>query len=250
VADEWDYGAVAADYDARPPYAEQALAAGFAATGVTGGERACDVGAGTGRLTLTLMERGLEVVAVEPSPAMRARGVAKTQAAPAWIAGRAEALPLRAASCRLVSFGSSFNVVDRDAALAESARVLVPGGRLLCVWNYRALGDPLQERIEALIRAHVPGYAYGIRRADQRAALVANGKFRRVEHLEVTCVHRVRVATWMQAWRSHVTLRRQAGVLFDQVLDAIGELVRIEAGDEISVPYVTRAWVAERVGSP
>ncbi len=249
MADEWDYGAAAADYDARPPYAEAALSACFAATGLAPGARACDVGAGTGRLTLEHLRRGFEVVAVEPNAAMRAHGIAKTRHAEGarWIAARAEALPLREASCRLVSFGSSFNVVERAAALAEAGRVLESGGHLLCLWNHRRLDDPLQQRIEALIRSHVPGYVYGTRREDQAAVIAASGLFGRARRLEAACVHRVGVATWLAAWRAHLTLRRQAGAAFAAVLRGIGALVAAHAGSEIAVPYETRAWVAERV---
>ena len=250
MADEWDYGAAAATYDLRPPYVEQALAACFAALALAPGAAACDVGAGTGRLTTTLIRRGFDVVAVEPNAAMRARGVVNTSAVGRafWVAGRAEALPLRTATRSLVSFGSSFNVVDRPVALAEAARVLVPGGRLLCVWNHRALDDPLQRRIEALIRTHVASYRYGSRRDDQTAVIAASGCFERIQQVDAACVRHVPVADWLAAWRSHLTLRRQAGARFDAVLAAIEDLVATECGSDIAVPYVTRAWMATRAG--
>ncbi|MCC6765153.1 MAG: methyltransferase domain-containing protein [Deltaproteobacteria bacterium] len=246
MALEWDYASVAADYDARPPYVAAALAACF--DDLPFGSHACDVGAGTGRLAAALAARGFAVAAVEPSPAMRARGVANTAGLSrvAWLAGRAEALPLPSACRSLVTFGASFNVVEPDAALAEAARVLVPGGRLACLWNHRVLDDPVQRRIEERIRGLVPGYRYGSRRDPQDDVLRASGRFARVRALEAACVHRVPVAVWMTAWRSHLTLRRQAGAHFDAVLEAIAAVVAAEVEDEIAVPYVTRCWLAER----
>ncbi len=180
---------------------------------------------------------------------MRERGLANLDgvASVVWTGGRAEALPLRDASCGLVTFGSSFNVVDRRVALVEAARVLAPGGRLACLWNHRDLDDPLQRRIETCIRSHLPAYAYGARRRSQRAVIAASGYFRCVRRCEVVCARRVSVAEWTRAWRSHLTLRRQAGPRFADVLAAIAAVVAAEGRDPIAVPYVTRVWLAERV---
>jgi SAM-dependent methyltransferase len=246
VGVEWDYGAAAADYDARPPYADAALAACFDDLAV--GVRACDVGAGTGRLTAALAERAFRIVAIEPNPAMRALGAAKHRddGRAAWIGGQAEALPLAAATCGLVTFGSSFNVVDRRVALVEAARVLAAGGRFACLWNHRDLDDPLQRRIEELIRRRVPVYAYGSRRADQEAVIAASGYFRGIRRHEAAFVQQVPAHQWMRAWRSHLTLRRQAGDRYPEVLAEITALVAPAAGHTIAVPYVTRCWLAER----
>ncbi len=247
---EWDYGSVASAYDARPPYAGDALAACF--DGLPPGTRACDVGAGTGRLTTALAARRFSVVALEPNPAMRARGVANTaahrldHARVAWVGACGEALPLAAGSVDLVTFGSSFNVVDRPAALAEAARVLVPGGRLICTWNHRVLDDGLQRRIERRIRSEIPEYRYGARRESQARIIRASGRFVRIRYAEAACVHRVGVEDWMTAWRSHLTLRRQAGARFEAILAAIAAEIASVEDEALDVPYVTRCWLAER----
>lgn len=248
MAVEWEYGVTAECFDARPPYAASVVTEARARMALPPEARVCDVGAGTGRLTRALATDGGAIIALEPSAAMRAKGTAGTRDRPAvtWIGGVAEALPFAPAAFALVSFGSSFNVVERVAALREAARVLVPGGWLLCLWNHRRLEDPLQAEIEAAIRAHVPGYAHGVRREDQAPIIAASGRFTPSEHLEAACVHRVRTAQWLQAWQTHLTLRRQAGARFDGVLAAIAALAH-GAGETIAVPYVTRAWLARRI---
>ena len=62
------FGAVAAAYErGRPPYPPEAVDWLLPA----GASRVLDLGAGTGKLTRQLRDRGLNVIAVEPSEGMR-----------------------------------------------------------------------------------------------------------------------------------------------------------------------------------
>jgi SAM-dependent methyltransferase len=93
-----------------------------------------DLGSGTGRFTPALAEAfGGPLYGVEPSQKMRA--VAEKHAghpAVRYVGGRAEDIPLPAASVDLVLMYLSFHhVQDREAAASEVARVLRPGGRVL-----------------------------------------------------------------------------------------------------------------------
>ena len=85
------FGAVAAAYaEHRPAYAEAAVRW---ACEPAPGPRVLDLGAGTGKLSATLLNLGAEVIAVEPDPAMLNE---LRHALPGLCAllGRAEALPL------------------------------------------------------------------------------------------------------------------------------------------------------------
>ena len=197
---------------------------------------------------MPLATAGLDVVALEPSAAMRTLG--RSRMAPGanirWVAALAESIPLAGESCDLVAFGSSFNVVDRVGALHETARVLKPGGWFVCLWNHRRLDDPLQARIDGLIRDFVPTYSHGVRREDQAPLIARSGAFGPVLQVTGDVVHRVPTGDCLEAWRSHLTLRRQAGERFPDVLGAIRALLLREQRAEIDVPYTTRAWLARR----
>lgn len=245
---EWDYTALADAYLKRPEYAGAAIDAMLAIMSAGRGARVCDVGAGVAHLTLELAARGLVVDAVEPNDAMRAHGIARTRQFPEvkWHEGTGENTGQQEGAFRAVTFGSSFNVCDRPAALKESARILERDGWFACMWNHRQLDDPVQSRIEAVIKARVPGYGYGTRREDQTAVIDASGLFGPVVHLDARVVHRQSVAECVEAWRSHATLQRQAGPGFADMVAAIEGCLADLPGQVVEVPYSTNIWVARR----
>jgi SAM-dependent methyltransferase len=105
-----------------------------------------ELGAGTGKLTRSLVALRHRVVAVEPLPEMlqHLRG-----AAPAALAleGSAEAVPAGDASADVVVCAQAFHWFEHGAALREIARVLRPGGRLALVWNTRDDREPWVARL-------------------------------------------------------------------------------------------------------
>jgi ubiquinone/menaquinone biosynthesis C-methylase UbiE len=245
----WDYTQLAQFYVHRPDYADAAIEELLRLTGVSQGSRCCDIGAGTAHLTLKLCERGLIVEAVEPNAAMRAIGQERTRGLEgvSWFDGTAENTGRRQGSFDLVTFGSSFNVTDRAAALLHAHALLGQGGWFACLWNHRDLDDPIQSRIEDIIRRAVPGYGYGQRREDQTAIIAASGCFGPAVQIEAKVLHTQTVESCISAWRSHATLQRQAGDRFDCVIRDVADFLHSLSTVSIRVPYTTRGWAAPRL---
>ncbi|HEX7292649.1 MAG TPA: methyltransferase domain-containing protein [Conexibacter sp.] len=218
-----------------------------ALAGVEPGDRVCDVGAGTGHLSVHLVARGLAVDAVEPNDAMREVGRERLADAPVeYFDAQAEETGRPDAAYPLVTFGSSFNVVRSGDALAEVARILERPGHVAIMWNHRDLDDPLQTEIEAAIGSRIPGYDYGTRRADPTADVEASGRFHAPRRIEGSVRHEVDADEWVEAWTSHATLQRQAGDQLERIVDEIGALVaRAQVAGRLTVPYTTRCWVAQ-----
>jgi ubiquinone/menaquinone biosynthesis C-methylase UbiE len=244
---EWDYTALADAYLKRPDYSDAAIDAMLAISHAEPGDRFCDVGAGAAHLTLMLAERGLDVIAVEPNDAMRANGVKRAEAFGnvRWHEGTGEQTGQESKAFDMVTFGSSFNVCDRLLALTEAGRILKPGGWFACMWNHRQLDDQVQSNIETIIKELVIGYGYGTRREDQTAVIEASQLFGPVIHINSRVVHEQTVAECVEAWRSHATLKRQAGERFEQVVTAIEDYLLGLKTSIVRIPYSTNIWMAQ-----
>ncbi|MCG0240108.1 MAG: class I SAM-dependent methyltransferase [Firmicutes bacterium] len=136
--DQW---APSYDETVRSPSAEgfehyeEVLAAVVGAVAGKPGELVVDVGAGTGNLALALLAAGYRVVAVEPSPGMRAVARAKLTGRPVPVVpGHFLDLPLPdGAAAAAVSTYAFHHLPDREKARAaeELLRVVRPGGRVV-----------------------------------------------------------------------------------------------------------------------
>ena len=144
------FGSAADAYESgRPDYPRDAVEWMLDPARVEGRSiRVADVGAGTGKLTRTIVEAGAEAVAVDPDPAMLSRLRANVHGVPTF-AGRAERLPLPDASVDAVLLGQAWHWVDPAAGSLEVGRVLRPGGVLGLVWNIRDESVPWVQALSA-----------------------------------------------------------------------------------------------------
>lgn len=244
---EWDYTNLANAYLKRPDYSEAAINAMLKIAGAEKNDQFCDVGAGVAHLTLMLAERNLDVVAVEPNNAMRANGINRTKnfSNVRWYEGTGEETGQAKEAFDMVTFGSSFNVCNREQALKETARILKPKGWFACMWNHRQLEDPIQIKIEDIIKEHVKDYGYGTRREDQTTIINSSNLFGDVIHLDSSIIHEQSIVECVEAWRSHATLERQAGEKFSTVITAIDNYLKSLNRNSIKIPYLTNVWLAQ-----
>jgi len=241
VAEAYDLG--------RPRYDDHAIGAIAAAAG--GGPRLLDVGAGTGRLSGPLLERGFDVVAVEPLDDMRAiltRKIGPDRA----LAGRAEELPLPDASVDGAVCSDAWHWFDGARAADELARVLRPdGGVVVCVTYPRwASSDDapdwwLDLRVvhTALPKADHPALVSGWRRPD---SLEGHPAFEEVQAGEEPFVHHTDREEIVAHWASMsfvATLPDEQRVTLLNELEAMLARRGVEVVD---IPYRAQLWVTRR----
>ncbi|MCW2756874.1 MAG: Methyltransferase type 11 [Nocardioidaceae bacterium] len=141
------FGGVADRYDrSRPDYPPEAV------SWLVGEQQArvLELGAGTGKLTQSLVGLGHLVLATDPDERMLhhlGKRVPDAFAATAT----AERIPAAGRSVDVVVAAQAFHWFDHDTAVPEIARVLRPGGVLSLVWNVRDEGIPWVKKLGRLI---------------------------------------------------------------------------------------------------
>lgn len=161
-----DFGRTASDYRQHragfPPEFFSAIAErGYAKPG----QRALDVGAGTGAVARGLARLGLAVTGVDPASALLEQAAEMDVADNLRVTyrqGTAEALTEESVSVDLVTAGQCWHWFDRPVAAAEAYRVLRPGGRILIAhFDWLPLRGNVVEATEAMILAVNPTWPLG-----------------------------------------------------------------------------------------
>lgn len=144
AVEQTDFDAIAAIYDdvfaghITEHYLQQRT--GYIARHLTG-TRVLDVGAGTGMLAERLSERGLDVVALDPFPAMLEQ-LKSRRPAISTVVARGSAMPLPDNSFDLTYCVAVMHHIAEPElvrqTLAEMVRVTRPGGHIL-VWDHNPL---------------------------------------------------------------------------------------------------------------
>ena len=121
----------------------------FARKGIVRGaeEQQCrrilDVACGTGEQAIMLAKEGLDVAAIDLSPAMLRVAREKSPPAIAYLLGNAEALPFGSGSFDCVTISLALHEMAPETRIRttdEILRILTPGGKLI-VFDYAALKD-------------------------------------------------------------------------------------------------------------
>jgi SAM-dependent methyltransferase len=144
----------AADYErARPSYPPESIDVLRRELGIGPGARVCDLAAGTGKLTRSLVATGADILAVEPVPGMRAQ-LSEVLPEVEVRDGTAEAIPCEDDSLDAVTVAQAFHWFKFDEALAEIRRVLRPGGGLAILFNQRDEREPWVAEMNEVIQWH------------------------------------------------------------------------------------------------
>ena len=152
------FGEVAEQYDAyRPSYPDELFDLVVDFAGVHAGDRALEIGAGTGKATVGFQARGLDIHALEPSPDMgavlRAKGVEVEQTLFEVWTPPAAGFPLAYAA-------QSWHWVDGDDRYDRIAAALAPGGAVAFFWNKgREWTGALGDDNDAVYIEHAPRLA-------------------------------------------------------------------------------------------
>lgn len=200
-----------------------------------------DIGAGTGIFTKLLVDRGLNVTAVEPGQAMRDKAVVTGAT---WIAGTFEQTQLPTAKFDWVVAAQAFHWADPPLALPELRRILKPNGMLTFIWNNR-----LNEESELLtwtqeaIRRLVPEFDENYRVKPWETIGTSTGDFEFVSRRTVRHSVIMTKAVYRSLWQSTNRLKTIAGSR--RLADFLSELddhLQKQEWEHAAIPYECEAW--------
>ena len=236
------FGGVAGAYErARPGYPDDAV------RWLAGPDPAdvVDLGAGTGKLTRSLVALGYRVTAVEPlSEMLDELGRAVPNAV--GLSGSAESIPLPDGSADVVTCAQAFHWFDHGPALVEIARVLRSGGRLTLVWNTR---DDSQSWVAELTETVIGRSEFRSGGVSSVVTTIGDsGLYGPVERASFEHVQLLGRGELVELVRS----RSQCAVLTEEerrpVLEHVGALFDAHATDgTLAMPYVTECFRAVRL---
>jgi SAM-dependent methyltransferase len=232
------FGAVAGAYElARPTYPDEVVDWLVP----RGARRIIDLGTGTGKFARALVDRGLEVVGVEPSAGMRETFASAVSGATV-IAGSAEDIPLEDASVDAVVVAQAWHWVDPARAVPEIARVLRPGGSLGLVWNTRDESEPWVAALSDVLAEHAV-----TNELDSEPEV--GPPFSPLERYEIRWCNPMTAEGIVELFASRsylITLsQEERAAALQQVRSLIMSHPDTAGRQEILMPYVTRAFRAE-----
>ena len=140
-------------------------------------ETVMDIGAGIGAGTMVAVKSGCTVVAIEPTPYMRRvlgirRLVARVKDRVRIVDGTAEATTIDAGSIDAAwAVNPMHHWTNLDAGIAEMARVLAPGGRVLLVDE--AFDDPAHPDYEKMSESRSEEHTHHFHDVDPAAVEAA-----------------------------------------------------------------------------
>ncbi|MCM3691057.1 class I SAM-dependent methyltransferase [Neobacillus niacini] len=146
----------------RPSYPTEYIDYVLAANNLNETSRVADIGSGTGILTWQLLERGINVVAVEPNDDMRLKAEQNLQQFEHFTSnkGSAEETSLPDNSLNLVIAAQAFHWFDQESFKLECKRILKQNAKVALVWNSRDFKSPLIKENAEIFKKYCPNF-YG-----------------------------------------------------------------------------------------
>jgi SAM-dependent methyltransferase len=204
-----------------------------------------DIGAGTGISAQLFAERGARVIAIEPNEAMR--GAIVPSALIEVRDGTAERTGLAEGSIDIIVCAQAYHWFEPASACAEFGRVLRPGGRLVLMWNDPDDASPVSSKYIQLVCD--AGEIESLPHRLTAKAPPIHAPFGNVRGLTVPNEQRM-TADGLLVRAQSASYVPKSGARWESLKESLNLLhaENADASGLVRFGYVTRVWIAERIG--
>jgi trans-aconitate methyltransferase len=242
------FGEVAELYErTRPGYPDALFETVLQYAGIEPGSRALEIGAGTGKATRGFAARGLDILALEPSPGM---AEVLRRSHPSVLETTFEDWVVEPGAFALLYAAQSWHwVVDHAAACTRAAEVLRPRGTVALFWNLPQQFDgALGDEIEAVYRELAPSLEPMTTQwplDETLAELEASGCFERVTKTTLQSAQTYTTDDYVELMGTHSNHRMLDGDTLSRLQHAVcGVLTR--HGSQVDVHYEVALYLGSR----
>jgi SAM-dependent methyltransferase len=234
------FAAQALAYDRyRPRYPPAVFDLLMREAGLAQGDKVVELGAGTGIATLPLLERGLEVTAIEPAPELAELAATKVGGSARVEIDRFEScwLPDRAA---LLAAFNAWHWVEPVLGLDRAAGLLEGGGWIALVWTEVVEWGPegFDERLADIFGAPWPKRWENV--AASLGPLVDDDRFGEIHTFHQIFARSLDAATFVEVSRTY------GGQRSDEQYEALREVISDEFGGEVTKTEDAVVHLAQR----
>lgn len=244
-------------YDrARPGYPPKLFDDLIETAGIGPGSRVLEVGAGTGKATLPLAERGCRITAVELGANMAAvarRNLAGFEAVEI-VTADFETWPLPAEPFDAVVSATAFHWIDPEVRMAKAADALRPGGALAVVATQHVAGGTesffaeVQDCYERFDPSAPPGLrlpaAHDVDSSDHAHEVARSGRFGPVAFRRYAWDLTYTTAEYLAVLRTYSGHRALSPKAREGLLECIAGLIDRRYGGRVTKRYLTELRVA------
>jgi SAM-dependent methyltransferase len=256
------FGQVAELYDlARPSYPPALVDDVLAFAGASAGYAAVEVGAGTGKATILFAERGLEVLALEPSAEMAEIARSNTAGFPKVAVEEIEFEHWRAdRPFKLLYSAQAWHWIEPRLRFVRAAQALAADGVIAAFWNrVRWESSPLRAELDDAYRRLAPELGGPVGAGPMRPTAVDSGDWVRDWRGDAPSAPGFTEPEWRSyGWVQPYTTSEYLSLLQTHsdhgvleaprrraLLDAVGRTID-HAGGVLEIHYVTRLGLARR----
>lgn len=157
----------------RPSYAAEFIECLFGKYGFSASSVVADIGSGTGKFAKQLLDKGCNVICVEPNTDMRL--VAEKELCGysnfKSVSGSAENTNLPDNSVDFITTAQAFHWFDTKNFKEECSRIIKPNGKAFLIWNTRDTDALINQKLHRVYSKYCPdfkGFSGGTKPHDDR----------------------------------------------------------------------------------